>query len=228
MELPQTSSFVAGQTQAAPEVARGEWLSALFDGECSDAAVQALLAQGDDASDRATWDLYRCIGDALRAGAASAAPADPARVQAVMARVATLPRPERPAASTPITPLSAQTPASPTRTAANDALFRWRLVAGLATVAAVVAIGWQIGAVVGSTPSATLADNASAVAPVRTVAAPAVPPVAAGGTSEGREPVLRDPQLEELLAAHRQWGGASALQPSVGFLRAASFDTPGR
>ena len=34
--------------------------------------------------------------------------------------------------------------------------------------------------------------------------------------------VLRDPQLEELMAAHRHYGGVSALQMPAGFLRNAT------
>jgi sigma-E factor negative regulatory protein RseA len=40
--------------------------------------------------------------------------------------------------------------------------------------------------------------------------------------------VLRDPQLEELMAAHRQYGSMSALQMPAGFLRNATYDTPQR
>jgi len=40
--------------------------------------------------------------------------------------------------------------------------------------------------------------------------------------------MLRDAQLDALLAAHRQLGGGSALQMSSGFLRNATFDGGGR
>ena len=40
--------------------------------------------------------------------------------------------------------------------------------------------------------------------------------------------MIRDPQLDELLAAHRQLGGASALQMPAGFLRNATFEGPTR
>jgi sigma-E factor negative regulatory protein RseA len=35
--------------------------------------------------------------------------------------------------------------------------------------------------------------------------------------------MLRDPQLDALLAAHRQFGGTSALQMPSGFLRNATY-----
>ena len=40
--------------------------------------------------------------------------------------------------------------------------------------------------------------------------------------------MIRDPHLDELLAAHRQFGGTSALQAPAGFLRNAAFEGPGR
>ncbi|MHB8949586.1 MAG: sigma-E factor negative regulatory protein, partial [Rhodoferax sp.] len=36
--------------------------------------------------------------------------------------------------------------------------------------------------------------------------------------------MIRDPQLDALLAAHKQFGGTSALQGPAGFLRNATFD----
>jgi len=36
--------------------------------------------------------------------------------------------------------------------------------------------------------------------------------------------MIRDPQLDALLAAHRQFGGTSALQMPAGFLRRATFE----
>ncbi len=40
--------------------------------------------------------------------------------------------------------------------------------------------------------------------------------------------MIRDPRLDEFLAAHRQLGGASALQMPAGFLRNATFEGPNR
>ena len=40
--------------------------------------------------------------------------------------------------------------------------------------------------------------------------------------------MIRDARLDELLAAHRQLGGASALQMPAGFLRNATFEGPAR
>jgi sigma-E factor negative regulatory protein RseA len=40
--------------------------------------------------------------------------------------------------------------------------------------------------------------------------------------------MMRDPGLDKLLAAHRQFGGATALGTSSGFLRNATFEGPAR
>jgi sigma-E factor negative regulatory protein RseA len=39
--------------------------------------------------------------------------------------------------------------------------------------------------------------------------------------------MIRDPRLDEFLAAHRQLGGAALVAPA-GYLRNATFDAPGR
>jgi sigma-E factor negative regulatory protein RseA len=40
--------------------------------------------------------------------------------------------------------------------------------------------------------------------------------------------MIRDARLDQLLAAHRQFGSATALQTSGGFLRNATFEGPAR
>ncbi|WP_052231813.1 sigma-E factor negative regulatory protein [Tepidimonas taiwanensis] len=198
----------------------GERLSALFDGECGGDEIAAALAASDPETQRRTWDAYRRIGDALRAQAGGDEAADPAFVRAVMARVAAQPLPTVADAADAVSAPAALPRAA---AAANDAVFRWRLVAGVAAVAAVVSILWQSGAVPGSAPG-EVAQVAQTPAP------PAVVVGATAGVVSAAVPVarVRDPQLEELMAAHRQWGGASALQTSAGFLRAASYDVPAR
>ena len=47
--------------------------------------------------------------------------------------------------------------------------------------------------------------------------------VLAGGE---RGVMIRDARLDEFLAAHRQLGGATALQTPAGFLRNATFEGP--
>lgn len=53
-------------------------------------------------------------------------------------------------------------------------------------------------------------------------------PVVAVADADGQQVMIRDPRLGELLAAHKQFGSTSALQMPAGFLRNATFETPGR
>jgi sigma-E factor negative regulatory protein RseA len=105
--------------------------------------------------------------------------------------------------------------------AANDAVFRWKLVAGLASFSAVAVLTWTaLGG--GGTPQ----GQGAALALV----APAPAPASLGtGLNTGTNNVMmRDPHLDAMLAAHKQFGGSSALQGPSGFLRNATFDTSSR
>ena len=103
-------------------------------------------------------------------------------------------------------------------------MFRWKMVAGFASLAAVAAIGWtsfsQLQGAGG--PGAQLAASS----PERATAQGA--PVVAVADADGQQVMIRDPRLDELLAAHKQFGSTSALQMPAGFLRNATFETPGR
>ena len=90
---------------------------------------------------------------------------------------------------------------------ANDASLRWKLVAGFATLAAMAVLSWELVAA-WSAPTA-----GSQMAQIETPLAPERPQV-----------MIRDPQLDNLLAAHQQSGGISALQMPAGFLRNATYD----
>ena len=95
--------------------------------------------------------------------------------------------------------------------AANDGSFRWKLVAGVASLAAVSVIAWNAAGLLSPTsaPQLALAPELQQVV----VASP-------------QGPMVRDARLEELLAAHKQLGGATALQVPSGFLQNATFETP--
>jgi sigma-E factor negative regulatory protein RseA len=60
----------------------------------------------------------------------------------------------------------------------------------------------------------------------QSAAAPATEPVTAQGAALAQAPqvMLRDARLDALMAAHKQFGGTSALQMPAGFLRNATFD----
>ena len=129
---------------------------------------------------------------------------------------------------------SAQIPSR--REAANDGVFRWKMVSGLASVVAVMGVAWGVMGGVAQ-PHAVGPLLAQTPAPARTsvwLSSGSAQPVAQGGapstvwvsTPQGQ--VLRDPRLDALLLAHRQAGGASALQVPAGFLRSATFDSTQR
>lgn len=188
---------------------RNEDISALadgrLDGEAFAAAVQAVCGDRDA---MATWHAYHVIGDVLRSGeAAYAAPAAPflARLSERLAQEQC----PRPGVDDDIRPIQV-------RPAANDGAFRWKLVAGVASVAAVAAVGWSVVA----------PGFGPATAQLASASAPASPATVLAATGQGV--MIRDPRLDELMAAHRQFGGASALQMPAGFLRNATFEGPAR
>ncbi len=207
--------------QDTGHLSQEQLLSALVDGEIDHEHLAALLAADDDTDAvLGKWHSYHVIGDALRGDASAArvaqAPADflagvRLRLQAEEA-VAVLPVPLA-------MPARVQAPA------ANDAVFRWQLVAGLASLAAVMAVSWTVlsGAPAGSGGAA--AQLASASTPAQ-AAAPAQSTTVVVNTGQG--PLIRDARLEELLAEHRQNGGMSALQMPTGFIRSATYDATGR
>ena len=186
-----------------------ELISALADGQLhGEAFARGVEAAGADPAGREAWNTYHLIGDVLRSGELAACSAPAAFLARLEQRM--LQEPLQPAASA----VSRPTPeaAAPSRPqAANDASFRWKLVAGFASFAAVAAIGWTVVGAVAKPEQGQLA------------AAPGT--VLAGGQGGV---MIRDPNLDEFLAAHRQLGGASALQTPAGFLRNATFEGPSR
>lgn len=189
-----------------------EQLSALADGQLRDDAVAGLLERvGTDRELWADWNVYHVVGEVLRSGEQAGGGASPAFVDRLRARLAD----QQIAPPAGIDALPPQPAAEMherlRRSAANEPNFRWKLAAGFASIAAVAAIGWNLVAL--PAPGAQLA---------------AAPATAVGATTVAREaqaPVMiRDARLDELLAAHKQAGGASALQMPSGFLRNATFE----
>ena len=108
--------------------------------------------------------------------------------------------------------------------AANHSVFRWKMVAGFASMAAVVAVGWNLMGSLNASTGQTLA--ATQAVPALTVATVNTPP----SSPQNGQPLvmIRDAHLDALLAAHKQFGGTSALQAPSGFLRNATFEVTGR
>lgn len=138
---------------------------------------------------------YLAIGKALRGGTdaevASAAQLDEfwQRVQSGIER-APVNSPSEPAFE-------------PQVVAANDGQFKWRAVASLAVGALALSAWLAIGPGQSGSESPALASYT-----------PTFVPVMSANVS-----VVRDPELDAFLAAHRQRGSASALQGPVGFVR---------
>ena len=199
-------------------------LSALADGELGGDAAARVLDAMDASAARECWHLYHLIGDVLRTPDLGDARRDAEFVARLRERLP-------PQVSVVARPPTVAAPAAvdAARPAANDGVFRWKMVAGLASVAAVAAIGWgSLGSIGAGAPvgGAQLASNtAPALNPNTLLAAPqAALPVAAAAPAV----MLRDPELDQLLAAHRQAAGASAFGDSAAFMRTATFEGPAR
>jgi sigma-E factor negative regulatory protein RseA len=117
-------------------------------------------------------------------------------------------------------------------------VFRWKMVAGLASFAAVAGIGWGMLGSLGPQPGAgglwvqSAPTVSTQVAALAQLPSPKASAEASGAETEAEAGsgvvMLRDPRLDELLAAHRQTSGASALGDAAGFLRNATFEAAGR
>jgi sigma-E factor negative regulatory protein RseA len=192
-----------------------EQLSALHDGQLSATEAAALVrASLNDESLMQQWRSMSAIGHVLREQQSGLAmpPADVA-VDCAQAQVAQ-PKQELPVA-------------------ANDGVFRWKMLAGVAAFAAVGSLAWALLGAAG--PSRTGGELAQASSTNSSIVANA--PVAANAPGQGliavgvgqiagqEATMIRDPRLDELLAAHRQFGGVSALQQPAGSLRSASLTT---
>lgn len=196
-----------------------ERLSALFDGEC-EAAEAASITQAYSSNPdlQAAWVHYELLGESLRHGRLD--PAVGSRtdfVAGVMAAIQPVVITQSPAAVSdlPSGLKPALTPDTTREPAANDAVFRWKMVAGLASMAAVATLVWQV--------AVAPAPGAGAQLALQSSPAGSQAPVFQAVVTE-RGVMLRDPQLDELMAAHRQYGGMSALQMPAGFLRNATYD----
>ncbi len=184
-----------------------EIISALADGQLQgDAFARGVELAASDPAAREAWQTYHLIGDVLRSGELAVAGSPSAFVARLQQRLQ--------AQAAPAPRMAPEAAAPPRREeAANDGSFRWKLVAGFASVAAVGAMAWSlVGGLPGKPAAAELAK-----APAGTVL-----------TAGERGVMIRNPQLDELLAAHRQLGGATALQMSSGLVRNATFEASGR
>ncbi|ABE45546.1 anti sigma-E protein, RseA [Polaromonas sp. JS666] len=194
-------------------------MSALADGQLGgEDFAAALQACQHDESAFASWAAYHVIGEVLRSPEPVVHGADLAFLGRLNQRLSQEPQePLLRARHQPVPPDSAAQARGKTGAnvvhhrgaASNDSMLPWKWVAGVASLAAISAIAW----------------NASGLL------MPDAPQLAQGPAQQvlvasPQGPIVRDARLEELLAAHKQLGGASALQVPSGFLRNATFETP--
>lgn len=215
-------------TSSDPAPQGADQVSALCDGRLDTHELDALFAHCRVSDEPlAQWRGYQLIGEVLRGeGAVLPARAPQDFLAELNQRLDAEHRPVSDAVGAP-----ARTVRGP---AANDALFRWKMASGLASVVAVAAVGWTVLAgAPGSSQAPVLAQERSS-APIATLAetSPTAPvsatptrPVVVS-TSQGK--LIRDPALERLLSQHRQHGGMSAFQSSTGFIRNATYDSDAR
>ena len=190
-----------------------ELLSALVDGELHGEELEQALACAESAEGCASWEIYHLVGDVLRSpDLAHHSQHD--LLSGLREKLAQEP-PLQLASSQleQVTTGMAQTQERvvPLRDpAANSSVFRWKVAASFATVAAVAALGWNL---LGSVNAPQGAQMAVAPASIST------PVLVATGEGD----VLRDPKLDALLANHQQYASRPSLQTPAEFLRNASF-----
>lgn len=233
--------------QADDSIPLGD-LSALVDGE-ADASVAAAVSAAwrDDARIRERWHRYQLIGDVLRSEELAGRGRDAMFLDAVRARLAHEPVVLAPV---PVDPVRADegravAVAQSVKVAAGSrAMRRWAPPAALAAGFMMVAVG---GAVFLRAPSAP-AEGPLAKAPAPVVVAQgresprlqtgtadlalslATVPVAAEVADASAIPeqatgrLIRSARLDEYLAAHKQFGGSSALGMPSDFLRNATYE----
>ncbi|GAA6120202.1 hypothetical protein Acidovoranil_23050 [Acidovorax sp. FG27] len=206
-----------------------EQLSALADGQLQDDEFAQAMAFAATDAGRAHWHAYHVVGDVLRSSEL-ASPYRSALLDRVRAEISRDPSPAtRPAmlASGELTEVADAEAAE--AKVANAGVFQWKMVAGFASLAAVAAIGWNTYAGLQGPAAATqLAAAPGVAAPADASIAVADNQGNNGGSLNGKQIMIRDPRLDELLAAHKQFGSTTALQMPAGFLRNANFEAPAR
>ncbi len=181
-------------------MSNNERISALVDGRLQGEDFARTMANmASQPNDVATWHLYHLIGDVLRSEDLAVGTHSNDFLARLEGKLAMEPIQ---AAAVPQVPMQV----AATQRSANADAMRWKWATGLVASALVAVVG------MGQWNQATTSSLQATVT--------AVPADA--------QIVLRDPQLDALMAAHQQLGGHSALQMPSGFLRNATFERPAR
>lgn len=203
-----------------------ELVSALADGQLSGEEFALALAWvGAEQDARLSWHAYHLVGDVLRYGETMAGDHDAAFLRRLrLGLEQEAPLMQKPVATDSVAEYKISMSGAgldrANGTAANDNRFRWKLLAGVASVAAVLVFSWQFLAGSDGQLGASQLVRAQQQLGKPVLALQQTP----AATNIESQVMLRDPQLDALLAAHRQFGGTSALQMPAGFLRNATFE----
>jgi sigma-E factor negative regulatory protein RseA len=186
-----------------------ERISALADGELlGEDFADAMADLAIDVQSAQSLHIYYVMGDVMRSDGLAPATHELAFLERLEAKLALEPEQIR-------KPVLMATPSLPTQISANDASVRWKWFAGVsfsALIALVVASEWLLQ--VGGTSQLVKNENPLLV----------MTSVAQVEAAEDQTVMVRNPQLDALMAAHQQLGGHSAFQMPSGFLRNATFE----
>jgi sigma-E factor negative regulatory protein RseA len=185
-------------------------------------------AASQDVEGERAWHLVHLVGDAMRSQELAGPCLNEEFVRAVQARIAVA----RFDTQALPPPAGAPAPLEVRGQVANDPAnaWSWRMVAGMGAMSLALVAAFSLGGYWPSNgPAGTLAQSAkpveAPVPPAKTPTLPVATPAPAQASATAAAPpavMLRDPRLDELLAAHRQMGGTSALQKPAGFFRNAA------
>lgn len=209
------------------DLLKREQLSALADGEASHPHIQAALAYAESGEGQQAWRMYHLIGDVLRSPELAhhsqhdilpglrerlrqeglQRPTELA--QGMLGQVAPAIEPRSVANGVPVL--------APGREAANAAVFRWKMAAGVASVAAVAAIGWSVmlGGMAGApAPQAAATLLAQASSPSGPALRPLLPYRADGLGASGHLVAAHESELP--LGAQAQSSSVVAVEGPQG------------
>jgi len=229
-----------------PTTTSWQSLSALADGEVDASAAAALAAAWrDDATLRRRWHAYHLIGDALRSEELAVGDGDAAFLRRLRERLEREPVVLAPAAVERPAEVAAAVAVGAGSVRVRPArLRRWAppaaVAAGFVVVAgALTVLGTPGDPAAPAAPAPLLAQAPQAPAPQAPAPQATVPVVAAAPQlvgpvvpeelAERNEPtyvLVRDARIDEYLAAHKQFGGSTALGVPSGFLRSATYEGP--
>lgn len=209
------------------ELTKKEQLSALMDGELTDEQWDAAWAATADDESLLSWHAYHLVGDVLRSNELASATSGSVLLGALRERLSQEPVLQPVAIVDDLQKAAVVSIQPRVQEAANASVFRWKLAAGFASLAAVAAVGWSVLLTAPSSPpgGAQLASVAPSAAQPASASGNLI---AVAGVNNPAQVMIRDPRLDELMAAHRQFGATNTLQMPAGYLRNATFDSPSR